>query len=367
MTSDLETNEFLTMTGTAMAPEAVPGGMPQAVFHEYGRLAIAEAGFGGPGELESPFAAPELEGAPSLTEELGRLAFDYRNMPAQRAAKLDRAYQGESWEGAGAGGPGPIHPPGDELVLDAGTEQAGGPEAGAEPPLSARLKGRVAVGLVIVEGPQQHLKFSAQDQTLVVSEVQNGLSYLASEAPNRDVTFVHEISVLSVNAAEVVNGTTYEQFEAPWRDAALKQLGMPKGLAGAERYARSLRQKLATDWAYVAFFTKYRLKHFAYANLRGPRLVMHFDNDGWGSNQIDRVFAHETGHIFQAPDEYAGANCNCGGSWGIFGAPNSNCALCAPNGGVKCIMKSNDWQMCDATRKHLGYSEAPGGAQSVLS
>ncbi|MCV2888576.1 hypothetical protein [Ruegeria aquimaris] len=81
MTSDLETNEFLTLTGTAMAPETAPGGQPQAIFHEYGRLAVAEAGSGEPGGLESPLAAPEIEGAESLTEALGRQAFDFRNSP----------------------------------------------------------------------------------------------------------------------------------------------------------------------------------------------------------------------------------------------------------------------------------------------
>ena len=94
---------------------------------------------------------------------------------------------------------------------------------------------------------------------------------------------------------------------------------------------------------------------------------MHFDNDGWGPDQIDRVFAHETGHIFNAPDEYAQSGCNCGGAWGHFGEPNRNCATCAPNGGVKCIMQSNDWAMCDATRLHLGYNGLPGKSEVPIA
>ena len=38
---------------------------------------------------------------------------------------------------------------------------------------------------------------------------------------------------------------------------------------------------------------------------------MHYDNDGWGPDNIDRVFTHETGHIFGCPDEYAASNCSC--------------------------------------------------------
>lgn len=61
-------------------------------------------------------------------------------------------------------------------------------------------------------------------------------------------------------------------------------------------------------WAYCAFFVKgYPLWHFAYAS--SPRIVMDYANDGWGPDNIDRVFAHEIGHIFSCHDEYATANC----------------------------------------------------------
>jgi hypothetical protein len=35
-------------------------------------------------------------------------------------------------------------------------------------------------------------------------------------------------------------------------------------------------------------------------------LVVTYDNDGWGIDRMDRVVAHETGHIFGATDEYDG-------------------------------------------------------------
>ena len=93
--------------------------------------------------------------------------------------------------------------------------------------------------------------------------------------------------------------------------------------------------------------------HFAYAN--SLRTVMHYDNDGWGHDNIDRVFAHETGHVFGCPDEYAASNCNCGGSTAGSAMPNDNCENCAPGGGIACIMKKNDWAMCNATYRHLGW------------
>lgn len=200
-----------------------------------------------------------------------------------------------------------------------------------------------------------------------MAEVQNGLSFLANEAPRKDVTFVHDIEILTVDAPETTSGSDFDAYEAPG--------AMPPSSSWAMRRARQDRwltprpcaRNTAPISAYLAFFTKYQLAHFAYARLGGPRLVMHFDNDGWGPDQIDRVFAHETGHIFNAPDEYAQSGCNCGGAWGHFGEPNRNCATCAPGGGVKCIMQSNDWAMCDATRLHLGYNGLPGKSEVPIA
>jgi hypothetical protein len=94
---------------------------------------------------------------------------------------------------------------------------------------------------------------------------------------------------------------------------------------------------------------------------------MHYDNDGWGPDNIDRVFAHESGHVFGAPDEYAASACNCGGSHGFFGQPNINCERCAPGGGVECLMKQNSWAMCSVTPYHLGYNGLPSGAPPMLA
>jgi hypothetical protein len=85
---------------------------------------------------------------------------------------------------------------------------------------------------------------------------------------------------------------------------------------------------------------------------------MHYENDGWGPDNIDRVFAHETGHIFGAPDEYQASGCSCGGSFGFFRKPNINCEGCAPDGGTDCIMRANTWAMCQVTPLHLGFEGA---------
>jgi hypothetical protein len=302
---------------------------------------------------EAAAVSESVRGGLDEVEALGLEAFALRQSEEYGAAKAQRPLDGEPWDSEEATTP--------DLPS---YEEPEAPEAGALP-AGARLGGRVAVGLIIVEGPTAHnLQFSAQEQTKVVAEVQNGLGWLGSARTawhNARVTWVYDIQKVTVDVEPDYPTGTFETMEAPWRDPAMTQLGFGAGSTGLNSYLQGLRTRLGTDSAYCAFFTKYPIRHFAYASLNGLRLVMHYDNDNWGPDNIDRVFAHESGHIFGAPDEYASSNCTCGGAWGFCGRPNANCNACAPNGGVPCIMGRNDWQMCQYTPFHFGLDvKVPG-------
>jgi hypothetical protein len=121
-----------------------------------------------------------------------------------------------------------------------------------------------------------------------------------------------------------VGGLDKAQAEALWRDPAQDELGVGSGDAGYQDYVEQLNQSLGTEWGVVAFITKYPCGWFAYAGT--PKIVM-----AWSEyDDFDRVFAHETGHMFGAPDEYTSSNCDCDSEYGrFFRADNGNCRLCA--------------------------------------
>ena len=139
-------------------------------------------------------------------------------------------------------------------------------------------------------------------------------------------------------------------------------LGYSADWNGVLSYVEDIRIRFGTRWTFCGFFTKYPLGHFAYASIGGPRLVMDYNNDGWGPDNIDRVFAHETGHIFGCPDEYASSGCNCGGGWGRFGIVNGNCENCAGGGGVACLMKGNTFSVCGYHAESSRLGAAAGRA-----
>ena len=197
--------------------------------------------------------------------------------------------------------------------------------------------------------PGAGFEFSAAEKSTLMAEVMEGLSFLASAEPEAQVSFVYDWQDITVDVA-VGNGSSYEDFEKPWRNAALRAMGFAASRQGSLAYVNALRLTRHTDWAYVAYFTKYPLKHFAYAG--DERLVMHYDNDGWGPAQINKVFAHETCHIFGAADEYG--ECSCDDS-GHNPTPNFNCKNCTPLQ-LDCLMNGNTLSLCGWSRGQIGWS-----------
>jgi hypothetical protein len=316
----------------------------------------------------TPFTPSPKPRAPlgtlSFAEELGIGAFTLRRSPAYRTAKANRPRDGEAWDMRGCA-PKVNDTPTDEALI---TSMVAAPQAddmtrGSElSPGAAMLVGSVAVGIIIVNGPTVATQFSESERVKVVAEVQAGLTWLGNQEPSAGINWNYEIHNVSIPTA---TDATAVDDESRWRNPAMGRLGHTENWQGVIDYVNAMRARLRTRWAYCVFFVKgYPLWHFAYAS--APRIVMDYANAGWGPDNIDRVFAHETGHIFSCPDEYSAASCICTSTHGIYDEPNANCATCAPGGGIACLMKANDWAMCSHTRRHLGWglttARVPQGA-----
>lgn len=153
-------------------------------------------------------------------------------------------------------------------------------------------------------------------------------------------------------------GLSTSETEALWRDKAQQQLGHDVGGEGLKQLNNSLKSATNAQSGFVTFFTKLPTMWHGYAG--GIRVVMRktppSDFLSWTS--IDNVMAHETGHMFGAPDEYAGSKCGCDDMRGRFiKAPNGNCAFnsCAASP-TNCLMKNNTpTQLCPFTPYHIGW------------
>lgn len=261
-----------------------------------------------------------------------------------RALKSSRPSEGRSWGAPGYASEGPVRPP--QHIKESAASR------GAD--TSAYLIGSVATIVITVEGTAPPYTLSSMERDTVVAEVQDGLGWLATQEPRARVSWFYDLHQVSLDLDPArIPGFS----EDTWRDAALASLGYPASWAGLERFVRDRRAALGTDWAYAIFVTRFPLWHFAYAYK--PRVVLSYDLDGWGIDNMDRIVAHETGHIFGAADEYAESKCDCKERWGYLEVENGNCELCVPRQ-EPCIMSHNAWAMCTYTRGQLGWRDSNG-------
>ncbi|HOG45505.1 MAG TPA: hypothetical protein PLJ35_15895 [Anaerolineae bacterium] len=265
-----------------------------------------------------------------------------------RALKSGRSSEGRSWGAPGYAPEGPVQAP--PHLREGGDARAHAPGGDT----SAYLIGKVATAIILVEGSAAPYTFTQMERDTIVAEVQDGLGWLATQEPKAQVSWFYEVYEvgLDLDPAQVPDFT-----EDTWRDAVMAKLGYAANWAGLEQFARDRRTALGTEWAYAIFVTRFPLWHFAYAFK--PRVVLNYDLDGWGIDNMDRIVAHETGHIFGAADEYAESGCTCGERWGYLDVENGNCELCAPQQ-EPCIMSHNAWAMCAYTRGHLGWRDSNG-------
>lgn len=303
-----------------------------------------------PGSVDPQSLGASTPEKPSTLDQVSQLSVDaWQGLQEKSSERAPSETEGLSWDTPGFEPPNPKH---DEDSGDRSSESPESPQLSSGTPTSLYMTGSVAVGIVIVSGTQSDLVFSSSEQQKVIQEVQEGLDFLANAEPRANLTFIYDIRLITVSATPGPT-TSYEAAEGPWRNAALQEMGYAPARSSSLQYVQDIRQAKGTNWAYVGYFTKYPLRHFAYAV--SEKTVMHYDNDGWGSDNISKVFAHETCHIFGAADEYG--SCTCGSTHGYLGIPNNNCRNC-PGTQVSCLMDGNVFEMCQWSRGQIGWDES---------
>ncbi|XP_064387433.1 uncharacterized protein LOC135335792 [Halichondria panicea] len=222
-------------------------------------------------------------------------------------------------------------------------------------PYRQTMTGKIAAVSLVASGPGC-LAISGSEYQKIISECQAGLKFWANQAQKNGVrlSFVLYAGKATITASDPTYCSSYASCHDVFANPTLQACGYPTGKAGKDQVVQYVKNHACADGAFLAFFSKYRQRHFAYAYFGGGPIYMQYSNDGWGPNQIDRVFAHEVGHVFNAPDEYTKCNCTQQYGRGSCTAKNSNCNTCTSSQ-ASCIMDVNDLNLCEYTKKHVGW------------
>jgi hypothetical protein len=233
---------------------------------------------------------------------------------------------------------------------------------------SEYLIGSVAVGVILPESngtiDMSMEDWTSVEESQVKSEIQVALNWWSDQNPEAGVSFN-----LTVNYRVP---TSYEPISRPqtdeslWISEAMTYLGYPGSdyFTQVRDYVNDLRNKIGANWAFAIFVVDSSNdpdgkfadgQHFAYAYLGGPFLVMTYDNDDWGINNMDRVTAHEIGHIFYATDEYNGKTEYSG---------YLNASDVEESGG---LMDASAWFLSDGTKEQVGWRDSDrDGIQDIV-
>ncbi|MBU1753389.1 VCBS repeat-containing protein [bacterium] len=236
------------------------------------------------------------------------------------------------------------------------------------------IAGRIAVGIILPESSGNTENWTIDEANEAISKIQAAMDWWASIEPDSHLSFYYDIHTPFDGTMSVTTATEpiTTNTEKTWIKQVMNGLGYTDPGQGIVEdyfyyvfdYNNDIRDMFGTHWAFTIFAADssndsdgcFPNGGFAYSYLGGPFVIMTYDNQNYGIENMDSVCAHETGHIFYALDEYSGASSKTERS-GYLDVINANHAS-NPNS-VPCIMKGlidpfTNHQVCYYTKGQMG-------------
>jgi len=235
----------------------------------------------------------------------------------------------------------------------------------------------IAVGVIMPESngviDTNREDWTPTEQNNVISEITAAMDWWKNRGSLAHLSFQYEVLTVSTRYEPIARSSSDEGL---WISEVMSNIGFSSGdyFNRVYSYANDLRNRYKTDWVIVAFVVDssndadgcFSDGYFAYAYLGGPFMVMTYKNDNYGIANMDAVTAHEMGHLFYAPDEYAGAWSaqDPSRTWGYLAVQNQNSQV-GGSSNVPCIMRGQvspytSGSVCQYTKGHIGWRDTDG-------
>jgi len=215
--------------------------------------------------------------------------------------------------------------------------------------------GTISVELIFVESDGTYdantEDWSLTEWTNVYNEVLTGISWWCGNPQGPGLTgWLHTSNETTMY--EPINRNSTEDHL--WISEIMSRRGYTNSsfLDQVIASSNAMRQSDQTDWTWTIFVIDSsndadgsfaNAPSSAYAYSGSACMVLTYDNGAWGITNMDRVAAHETGHIFWATDEYNGFT------------EYSGYLNAADVEGSNCIMDTNVLTISSGTLKQIGW------------
>ena len=254
-----------------------------------------------------------------------------------------------------------------DRVADPSSPQSSAPDYWAT---SYFMIGKVAVGVVLPESEDGDENWTLDRQNQVLTQVVLAMDWWCQKGgPAAKLTFCYDVNFSVPCGYEPITISSGAHYL--WLKNVLQEMGYDcvYAIDGVREYVNNIRASFGADWGFAIFVAdsledddgRFPDDVFAFAYTGGPYMVMTYDNNDWGIEQMHYVASHEAGHIFYAADEYCNPSFFCCdfGNYGYLNTCNCNCEHENPSS-VPCIMRHNDDAACQYTCWHVGWRDSDG-------
>ncbi|MCH7705568.1 MAG: hypothetical protein IIB33_00780 [Chloroflexi bacterium] len=223
------------------------------------------------------------------------------------------------------------------------------------------LIGSVAISVIFLESTGNTENWTPSQKNFVNVKLWEALSWWEEQEPAADLFFSTElVDEVPINFEPI---TLSKDRADLWIGEAMRYLGYPSeydfslwddpSVGAVLEYVNDLRDRHGTDWAFTIFVVndqndsdnEFAGGDSAFAKLGGPYMVITYNNDGWGPENMHRVIAHEMGQIFYATDTYD----NTTEKSGYFNTEDRD--------GRTGLMNQNTLSLPSDTRRQIGWRD----------
>lgn len=220
---------------------------------------------------------------------------------------------------------------------------------------SLYMIGDISVSIITPESIGGSEDWTQEELNNVYSEIALGMDWWVAREPASELTFVYTYEEqIPVSFEPIEESSSWRYY---WINETMDYLGIgsvnyPNPITPLVYDYINLEKGTAdTDWGFVFFVVdssndvdgKFSDGKFAFTVSQlhngGVYVVMTYDNQNYGIDDMDGVAAHEMGHVFGAADQYYGSGCICTSEHGYLSYENQNCENGCPGSANPSIMK----------------------------